>query len=170
MNMTSIRKKSKIFLWICLAGFILSLVGVMGTAGGGFLGGASLTSLFSNSVSPALYVGKVGDKNISRRAFFTELQIQRSTPTQFQISTSEQYHIGRAWESLVNNTIMNNKIQDLNLKTQETELKNYLLNFPPRALQDFLIQSNIFKLDNGSFDLSSYQEAINNNIAWMPDS
>ena len=37
-------------------------------------------------------------------------------------------------------------------------------------MQDFLIQSNIFKLDNGSFDLSSYQEAINNNIAWIPDS
>ena len=30
--MTTIRKKSKIFLWICLTGFILSLVGVMRTA------------------------------------------------------------------------------------------------------------------------------------------
>ena len=34
MNMTTIREKSKIFLWICLSGFILSLLGVMGTSGG----------------------------------------------------------------------------------------------------------------------------------------
>ena len=33
-----------------------------------------------------------------------------------------------------------------------------------------LVQSNIFKLENSSFDLASYQDAINNNISWMPDS
>ena len=170
MNMTVIREKSKIFLWICLIGFVLSLVGVMGSAGGGFLGGASLTSFFSNSVNPALYVGKVGDKNITRRAFAAELNIQRSTPTQFQISTSEQYYIGRAWEALIQNTITDDKIENLNLKTQNAELKNYLLNSPPKALQDFLVQSNIFKLEDSSFDLTSYQQAINNNISWMPDS
>ena len=170
MNMTSIREKSKPFLWICLIGFVLSLVGVMGSAGGGFLGGASLTSLFSNSVNPALYVGKVGDENVSRRAFAIELQAQRNTPAQFQINTSEQYYIGRAWEALIQNTITDNKIQELNLKTQDIELKNYLLNSPPRALQDFLVQNNIFKLDDDSFDLFSYQKAINNNTAWMPDS
>ena len=106
MNMTTIREKSKIFLWICLIGFILSLVGVMGTAnGGGFLGGASLTSMFSNNVNSDLYVGKVNDKNISRRAFSIELQNQRNSQNQFQISTSEQYYIGRAWEALIQNTI-----------------------------------------------------------------
>ena len=56
----------------------------MGTAGGGFLGGASLTSFFSNTVNPQLYVGKVGNENISRRAFAEELNNQRNTPTQFQ--------------------------------------------------------------------------------------
>ena len=65
MNMTTIRKKSKPFLWICLIGFVLSLVGVMGSSGGGFLGGASLTSLFSSSVNPALHVGKIGNKGQS---------------------------------------------------------------------------------------------------------
>tara|TARA_Y100001970_G_scaffold291703_1_gene429906 strand:+ start:2538 stop:4250 length:1713 start_codon:yes stop_codon:yes gene_type:complete len=168
--MTSIREKSKIFLWICLVGFILSLVGVMGTSGQGFLGGASLTSLFSNSVNPALHVGKVGDKSISRRAFLTELQIQRNTQNQFQISTTEQYYIGRAWESIIQNTITNSKIEELNLKTQSEELKHYLLNSPPKALEDFLVQNNIFKSDEGIFDLISYQNAIKNNISWMPDS
>ena len=170
MNMTSIREKSKIFLWICLIGFILSLVGVMGTSGQGFLGGASLTSLFSDSVNPSLYVGKVGDKNISKRAFLTELQIQRNTQNQFQISTSEQYYIGRAWESIIQNTITNNKIEELNLKTQNEELKYYLLNSPPKALEDFLVQNNIFKSEEGTFDLELYQNAIKNNISWMPDS
>ena len=170
MNMTSIRENSKIFLWICLIGFILSLVGVMGTAGGGFLGGASLTSFFSNTVNPQLYVGKVGNENISRRAFAEERNNQRNTPTQFQISTSEQYYIGRAWEALIQNTITDNKIKDLNLKTQSAELEYYLLNSPPQALQNFLIQNNIFKLEDDSFDLWSYQQAIENNMAWIPDS
>jgi len=168
--MTSIRENSKIFLWICLIGFILSLVGVMGTAGGGFLGGASLTSFFSNTVNPQLYVGKVGNENISRRAFAEERNNQRNTPTQFQISTSEQYYIGRAWEALIQNTITDNKIKDLNLKTQSAELEYYLLNSPPQALQNFLIQNNIFKLEDDSFDLWSYQQAIENNMAWIPDS
>ncbi len=171
MNMTSIREKSKIFLWVCLIGFILSLVGVMGTAnGGGFLGGASLTSMFSNTVNPALHVGKVNNKNISRRAFSIELQTQRNAQTQFQISTSEQYYIGRAWESIIQNTITDEKIKELNLKTQDAELKEYLLNSPPRPLQDFLIQNNIFKKEDNSFDLSLYQESINNNLSWIPDS
>ena len=42
----------------------------MGTAnGGGFLGGASLTSMFSSNVNSDLYVGKVNDKNISAIPF-----------------------------------------------------------------------------------------------------
>ena len=171
MNMTTIREKSKIFLWICLIGFILSLVGVMGTAnGGGFLGGASLTSMFSNNVNSDLYVGKVNDKNISRRAFSIELQNQRNSQNQFQISTSEQYYIGRAWEALIQNTITKNKIEELNLTTQDEELKSYLLNTPPKPLQDFLVQNNIFKTEDNIFDLASYQNAINENISWVPDS
>ena len=171
MNMTTIREKSKIFLWICLIGFILSLVGVMGTAnGGGFLGGASLTSMFSNNVNSDLYVGKVNDKNISRRAFSIELQNQRNSQNQFQFSTSEQYYIGRAWEALIQNTITKNKIEELNLGTQDEELKSYLLNTPPKPLQDFLVQNNIFKTEDNIFDLASYQNAINKNISWVPDS
>ena len=66
MNMTTLRQKSKIFIWVVLSGFLLSLVGVMGSAGGGFLGGASLTSFFSTSLNTNLYVGKVGNKKITR--------------------------------------------------------------------------------------------------------
>ena len=49
-------------------------------------------------------------------------------------------------------------------------MKYYLLNSPPKALEDFLVQNNIFKLEEGGFDLTSYQNAIENNISWMPDS
>ena len=150
MNMTVIRKKSKIFLWICLIGFILSLVGVMGSAGGGFLGGASLTSFFSNSVNPALYVGKVGDKSITRRAFATELNVQRNTSTQFQISTSEQYYIGRAWEAIISDIIIDGKNGILffnSCATLTTPSRGMSDNFPSSIITEFLtIPLNLFKI------------------------
>ena len=170
MNMTVIREKSKIFLWICLIGFVLSLVGVIGTSGGGgFLGGASLTSLFSNTVNPSLYVGKVGDKNITRNFFAREVARQRNT-SQFQINATESFYIGRAWDAIITNTIIDGQINDLNLKTQNNELKSFLINTPPTSLKNFLIQNNLFSLEDKTFDLGSYQKAINNDIQWIPDS
>ena len=124
MKMSDIREKSKIFLWVCLIGFILSLVGVMGTSsggGGGFLGGASLTSLFSNSVNTNLYVGKIGEKEITKSFFARELRKQRNSSQQFQINTTESYYIGRTWEAIISNTIIDEKVNLLNLTTQDYE-------------------------------------------------
>jgi len=172
MKMSDIREKSKIFLWVCLIGFVLSLVGVMGTSsgGGGFLGGASLTSLFSNSIDPNLYVGKVGDKEITRSFFARELRKQRASSQQFQINTTESYYIGRAWEAIISNTIIDEKISLLNLKTQDNELKQFLRDTPPVSLKNFLTQNNLFKLEDGTFDLETYQNSIENNLKWIPDS
>ena len=100
-ELTTIRKKSKIVLWICLIGFVLSLVGVMGTSGGGFLGGASLTSLFSSSVNPALYVGKIGDKNISKRAFVTELQLQRNIEVDYKSISGANHFFENKTDKLI---------------------------------------------------------------------
>ncbi len=172
MNMSSIREKSKIFLWVCLIGFILSLVGVMGSGtggGGGFLGGASLTSFFSNSVNPASHVGKIGEKNISRNFFAREVAKQRST-SQFQINATESFYIGRAWESIISNTIITEQVTKLNLETHDSELKNFLTNFPPSSLRDFLASSKLFVDTDGAFDLTAYQNAINNGLEWIPDS
>ena len=172
MNMTSIRENSKIFLWVCLVGFILSLVGVMGSSsgGGGFLGGASLTSLFSDSVNPAAFVGKVADKKISRNEFYTELNLQRQSQ-QTAFNATDSYFIGRAWEAIINNTIIENKITDLNLNTNPKELKSFLRNNPPEALKSHLINNSLFILESDStaFDLISYQMALDNNKQWVPD-
>ena len=172
MNMTSIRKNSKIFLWICLVGFVLSLVGVMGSSsgGGGFLGGASLTSLFSDSVNPDAFVGKVGDKKISQNEFYTELNLQRQSQ-QTAFNATDSYFIGRAWEAIINNTIIEDKITELNLNTNPTELKSFLRNNPPEALKSHLINNNLFILESDStaFDLVSYQIALDNDMQWVPD-
>jgi len=172
MKMSDIREKSKIFLWVCLIGFILSLIGVMGTSsgGGGFLGGASLTSLFSDSVDPNLYVGKIGSKEITKSFFARELRKQRASSQQFQINTTESYYIGRAWDAIISNTIIDEKISSLNLKTQDEELKQFLKDTPPVSLKNFLTQNNLFKLEDGAFDLDSYQNSIENNLKWIPDS
>ena len=169
MNMETIREKSKPFLWICLIGFVLSLVGVMGTGGGGFLGGASLTSLFSDSVNPASYVGKIGDRNISRNFFAREVAKQRNN-SQFQINATESYYIGRAWDAIISNTIIINQVEKLNLETQNLELKDFLMNSPPTSLKNFLVQNKLFLDANETFDLELYKFTINNNIQWIPDS
>ena len=88
--MTTIREKSKIFLWICLSGFILSLLGVMGTSGGSFLGGSSLTSFFSTSINTNQYVGRVDDKKITINEFYREVSNQRNT-NQFQINATGSF-------------------------------------------------------------------------------
>ena len=172
MNMTSIRENSKVFLWVCLIGFVLSLVGVMGSSsgGGGFLGGASLTSLFSDNVNPAAFVGKVADRKISRNEFYTELNLQRQNQ-QTVFNATDSYYIGRAWESIINNTIIDNKIVDLNLRTNPNELKSFLRNNPPEALKNHLITNNLFILDSDStaFDILSYQNALDNNVQWVPE-
>ena len=167
MNMTSLRQKSKIFIWVVLSGFFLSLVGVMGSSGsgGGFLGGASLTSFFSTSLNTNLYVGKVGNKKINRNEFSREIQNQRNT-NQFQINATESFYIGSAWNAIIRTTIANEKIKNLNLKTQNSELKEFLYSNPPVALQNFLLDSTqnksgtFFKNADGNFDLSEYQFTI----------
>ena len=108
MNMTTLREKSKIFIIIVLSGFLLSLVGIMGSAGGGFLGGASMTSFFSTTLNTNLYVGKVGDNKITRNEFAIEMQNQRST-NQFQINATESFYIGSAWNAIIRNTITDEK-------------------------------------------------------------
>ena len=168
MNMESIRERSKIFLWVCLIGFVLSLVGVMGSAGGGFLGGASLTSLFSDNINPASYVGKIGEKNISRNFFAREVARQKSS-NQLQISATESYFIGRAWEAIISNTIIDNQVEKLNLETQNQELKYFLTNHPPTSLKNFLVENNIFSKEDNTFDSENYKAAIENNHQWIPD-
>tara|TARA_Y100001970_G_scaffold14702_1_gene16660 strand:+ start:2644 stop:4227 length:1584 start_codon:yes stop_codon:yes gene_type:complete len=173
MNMTTIREKSKIFLWICLSGFILSLLGVMGTSGGSFLGGSSLTSFFSTSINTNQYVGRVDDKKITINEFYREVSNQRNT-NQFQINATESFYIGRAWDAIITNTVTDKKINELNLNSQNEELKNYLMNTPPVALQNFLKNNNLFKIEDdtegGSFNLEEYQNAISSGFSWLPDS
>ena len=142
-------------------------------SGGGFLGGASLTSFFSTSLNTNLYVGKVGNKKINRNEFSREIQNQRNT-NQFQINATESFYIGSAWNAIIRTTIANEKIKNLNLKTQNSELKEFLYSNPPVALQNFLLDSTqnksgtFFKNADGNFDLSEYQFTIDNNIDWMP--
>jgi len=173
MNMTTLREKSKIFIIIVLSGFLLSLVGIMGSAGGGFLGGASMTSFFSTTLNTNLYVGKVGDNKITRNEFSIELQNQRNT-NQFQINATESFYIGSAWNAIIRNTITDEKIKDLNLQTQNNELKKFLYFSPPAILQNFLIDStqnnvgSFFRSEDGKFDLEEYQFSIDNNLNWMP--
>ena len=174
MNMTTLRQKSKIFIWVVLTGFFLSMVGVMGSSGGGFLGGANLTSFFSTSLNTNLYVGKIGDKKITRNEFAREIDNQRRT-NQFQMNATESFYIGAAWNQLIRNTISDEIIKDLNLKTQNKELMHFLYTNPPAVLQNFLMDStqnrngDYFKDTLGNFDLEQYQYTIDNNIDWMSE-
>ena len=37
-------------------------------------------------------------------------------------------------------------------------------------MKNFLTQNNLFKLEDGTFDLELYQNSIKNNLKWIPDS
>ena len=87
-------------------------------------------SFFSTSLNTNLYVGKIGDKKITRNEFAREIDNQRRT-NQFQMNATESFYIGSAWNQLIRNTISDEIIKDLNLN-QNKELMHFYI---PTLLQ-----------------------------------
>ena len=62
-NMTQIREKSHVVLWLFLVVFILSMIA------GGLLGGANIVDLIFGGTDPNRYAGWVKNRGITHREF-----------------------------------------------------------------------------------------------------
>lgn len=158
LNLVKIREKSHIILWTLLFFFLLSMIV------GGLVGGANIMDIiFGGGNQGGLYVGVVGETKITRQEFLQErsnqlnrLRQQNQTLDGRTVMNAEN----TAWNSIVDRTIISQKIESLGLESSDEEIYDFLLYSPPASLQNQLTDSGFFTNEDGLFDLDAYQNAL----------
>jgi hypothetical protein len=165
--MSKLRDNSKGMMWTLLFFFVASMTV------GGLVGGANILSTiqgFFGKIDTTLYVGKVGDQTISISYYLNERQIQLNRFRQqgrTLDSRTQQTAGDFAWNTIVDRTIKDEKIKELNLGVQDDEIYNFLLLSPPVAFQDNLKTLGLFSDTENNFDLDEYQNSVRNGL--LPD-
>ena len=166
-SMSNVRENSKGMMWLLLFFFVASMTV------GGLVGGANILSTiqgFFGKIDTRLYVGKVGDTPIPISYYLNERQIQLNRFRQ-QGRTIDSRAIQNAgdfaWNNIVDRSIKDKKIKELNLQVQDDEIYNFLLLSPPPAFQDNLKTLGLYIDEENNFDLDSYQNSVRNGI--LPD-
>ena len=156
-NMTQIRDKSHVVLWLFLIVFILSMIA------GGLLGGANIVDLIFGGTDPARYAGWIENRGITHQEFQNYYNSQLSSFQQQNRAIdgrASQTASNNAWNLIVDTEFRNKKINDLDLLAQENEIYEFLLYTPPPAFQNVFISSGMFVDDENNFVLEDYQEAV----------
>ena len=158
-NMTSLRERSHVILWLLLFFFIASMTM------GGLVGGSNIISVLFGSKDIRNYVGSIDGKRISIREYDYQLRVALNNilNTQGENAQVSEDRLHRdAWESLKEDYIIKEKIKELNLTVYSEEVKDYMLQSPPQKYQEALNAAGFFTDSSGAFDLISYQNAIRN--------
>tara|TARA_Y100001970_G_C14230291_1_gene858176 strand:+ start:85 stop:1629 length:1545 start_codon:yes stop_codon:yes gene_type:complete len=155
--MTSLRERSHLILWTLLFFFIASMTV------GGLVGGANILTVLTGKKNTALYVGTIDGESITRREFEYERQIQLNRTINQGGTVNEQTMINagnNAWNTIIDNYIKEKKIKEMNLTVHSDEVYDFLLQTPPPTFQTNITDAGFFVDDEGKFDLTSYQEAV----------
>ena len=157
LSMSKLRDNSKIFMGILLFFFVLSMTV------GGLVGGANIITTiqgFFGKVNTNLYVGKIGDTEISIQKYQIELrnELNRLGRQGRTDSRSQLSAMNTAWNNIIDETITSKKIKDLNLTVSDSEVIDFLINEPPPDFTNSLIELGLYANEDGSFNLESYQE------------
>ena len=167
LSMTALRERSKIILWTLLFFFVASMTV------GGLVGGANIIDVIRSGfggVNTDLYVGRVGDENISISYYLNERQkqINRFRQQGRTIDSRAIQNAGDfAWNSIIERKIKDEKIEEFNLMVQDNEIYDFLLLSPPDAFQNNLMELGLYKDENDQFNLLSYQDAVRSGA--LPD-
>ena len=167
LSMSMLRERSKIVLWTLLFFFVASMTV------GGLVGGANIIDVIRSGfggVNTSLYVGRVGDENISISYYLNERQnqINRFRQQGRTIDSRAVQNAGDfAWNSIVERKIKDEKIEEFNLMVQDDEIYDFLLLSPPDAFQNNLMDLGLFKNENDGFNLEGYQDAVRSGT--LPD-
>ncbi len=156
-TMTSLRERSHLILWTLLFFFIASMTV------GGLVGGANILTVLTGKKNTALYVGTIDGESITRREFEYERQIQLNRTINQGGTVNEQTMINagnNAWNTIIDNYIKEKKIKEMNLTVHSDEVYDFLLQTPPPTFQTNITDAGFFVDDEGKFDLTSYQEAV----------
>ena len=156
LSMSKLRDNSKIFMGILLFFFVLSMTV------GGLVGGANIITTiqgFFGKVNTNLYVGKIGDSEISIQKYQLELrnELNRLARQGRSDSRSQLSAMNSAWNNIIDETITSKKIEDLNLLVSDEEVIDFLINEPPPDFTNSLVELDLYTNEDGSFNLEAYQ-------------
>ncbi|MBC8479708.1 MAG: SurA N-terminal domain-containing protein [FCB group bacterium] len=155
--MNQIRERSHIILWILLFFFLASMTV------GGLVGGANILDRILGRNQANLFVGKVGDYEVTHREFIDEQNNQLSSQRQSGQpidSRALQNARNSAWNTIVDRVIQEKKISEMNLKTTGDEIYDFMLLTPPASLQTQLKDAGYFADSLGNFQMNEYQTAL----------
>ncbi len=155
--MSRIRENSKVILWLLLIFFLLSMTI------GGLVGGANIIDRIFGRNQINQYVGIIDGKRITHQEYLREVNLQlqnqrRQNPN--LDSRGVQNARNAAWNTIVDKTIQDKKIAELNLQTLDDEVYSFLLYSPPPQLQQQLTDAGYFADSTGVFQLEQYQTAL----------
>ena len=166
--LTSIRNRSHVFLWALLLLFLLSM------SVGGLVGGANIIDQLLGRVNPAEAIGSVnGDKitpdqfNQAVTARLRAIQDSGSEISDQYLETIRQ----QVWNAFIEDKLVQQAIEDLDIKVSDDEILYHLRNNPPFDIQQIFFRNNVF-------DRDYYMQALNTPgmmdwapiEAWMRDS
>ena len=157
-SMSKLRDNSKVFNGVLLFFFVLSMTV------GGLVGGANILTTMQGwfgKVNTNLYVGKVGNEEISIDTYRRHLSFSLNNLTRND-ARGQKNAYDRAWDSTIEEVILNKRIENMNLQTNNDEIFNFLVNEPPQELKTELIKLGFYVKDDGQFDILSYQEDARN--------
>ena len=157
--MTTLRERSHVLLWTLLFFFVASM------AIGGLVGGANIMDLIFGGRNIQINAGRIGNKNITHRAYQFELnrQLNRMRDQGQEIDNRARQNAGDfAWNSLIDRVLKDEKIKSLGLEASLEEIYDFLLYTPPVGFQTGLMNAGYFANSDGKFDLNSYQEVVQN--------
>ena len=158
-SMTKLRDNSHVLLWILLFFFVASM------AVGGLVGGANIMDLIMGGSNTRVHTGSIGGKNITHNRYLAEREIQLNRMRQQgqTIDNRAYQNAGDfAWNNLVDRQLIDEKINSLGLEVSLDEIYDFLLNTSPPAFQTNLMDAGFFKNEDGTFDLESYQQSVQN--------
>ena len=127
LSMSKLRDNSKVFMGVLLFFFVLSMTV------GGLVGGANIITTIQGlfgKINTNLYVGKIGDSEISIQKYQLELrnELNRLARQGRTDSRSQMSAMNTAWNNIVDETITSKKIKELNLSVSDEEVIDFLIN------------------------------------------
>lgn len=158
-NMTQLREKSHIILWLLLFFFIASMTV------GGLVGGANIMDMIIGGKNITINAGRIDGKPISHTRYQREREIQLNRlRQQGQTIDNRAYQNAGdfAWNTIIERELKDQKIKELGLEVNLDEIYDFLVFTPPPAFQNDLINVGLFVKEDTKFDTLSYQTAVEN--------
>jgi peptidyl-prolyl cis-trans isomerase D len=149
--MKAMRENTKIILWIVVVAFVVTIFAVWGldlqTGGPGGPQQTLVGRVNGVPVTPQVY-----------QSVYSQLASQyRSNSPDGSLSYSTQELLrDQAWESIVNNMLTNEQIEELGITVTDQEILTFLREAPPAEVRQYFVD------EAGNFDYAAYQAALNN--------